>query len=76
MKLSLKVSKTTDMIFDNFSINLDVIVRIHNKQISRVGKNTFFGVLIDEKLTWKDQINNVNINLSGISRTIYSTNMS
>ena len=42
-------------------------IQIHNDQITRVSKTKLLGVLIDENLTWKDQINNVKTNLSRIT---------
>ena len=55
------------MIFGNRRINCDMDIQIHNDQITRVSKTKLFGVWIDEKLTWKDQINNVKTNLSRLT---------
>ena len=70
-KLSLNVSKTNYMVFGSRRINQDLDRQIHNDQITRVSKTKFLGVLIDEKLTWKDQINNVKTNLSRITGVMY-----
>ena len=71
-KLSLHVSKTNYMVFGNRRINCDLDIQIHiHIQITRVSKIKFLGVLIDEKLTWKDQINNVKTNLSRITGVMY-----
>ena len=69
-KLSLNASKTND-IFGDRRINCHLDIHIHNDLITRVSKTTFLGILIDKKLTWKDQINNVMTNLSRVARVVY-----
>ena len=69
--MSLNVSKTNYMVFGNRRINCDLDIQIHDDQITRVSKTKFLGVLIDEKLTWKDKINNVKTNLSRITGVMY-----
>ena len=60
------------MVFSNRRINCDLDIQIHiHIQITRVSKTKFLGVLSDEKLTWKDQINNVKTNLSRITEVMY-----
>ena len=66
------------MIFGNRRINSDLDTQFHSgnpaincDQIIRVIKIKFRGVLINEKLTWKDQINNVKTNMSRITRVMY-----
>ena len=50
------------MIFGSRRINFDIDVRICNNQITRVSK--IKSLEIDDKLTWKDQINNVLLYIS------------
>ncbi|KAK2178419.1 hypothetical protein NP493_545g01103 [Ridgeia piscesae] len=59
------------MIFGNRRIYFDIDVRIRHNQITRVSKTKFIGVLLDEKLTWKDQINNADTKLSRINGVLY-----
>ena len=59
------------MISGNRRINFDINVRILNNQIAGISKTKFLGILIDEILTWNDQINNVNTHLSRISGAMY-----
>ena len=61
------------MVFGNHRINYDLDIHIHNHQITRVSKSKFLGVLINKKLTWKDQINNVKTNLSRITGVMYKS---
>ena len=70
-KLSLNVSKTNYMVFGNRRINCDLDIQIHNHQMSRVSKTKFLGVVTHQKLTWKEQINNVKTNLSRITGVVY-----
>ena len=51
-KLSLNVSKTSYMLFGNLNAQFDIV--INGISINRVHVAKFLGVLIDEKLNWKD----------------------
>ena len=56
-KLSLNIKKTQFMLFSGFkktkpSINL----KIEGESISETVKSKFLGVIIDNKLSWKDHI--------------------
>ena len=53
-KLSLNASKTNFMIFSNCTIRENIKIRINNYVIDRVHVTKFLGVLIDEKLNWKN----------------------
>ena len=56
-RLSLNVSKTNYMVFSSkFIAAQDIFVHIDNKKIERVHKTKFLGVIVDEKLNWKEQI--------------------
>jgi hypothetical protein len=58
-KLSLNVSKTHSMIFSNNRniVNRNNDICIEGVCIETVSKTKFLGVLIDNKLSWKDHIN-------------------
>ena len=58
-KLSLNIAKTNYMIFSNKKPISNVSVRINNVEIDRVNCTKFLGVLIDNRLTWKEQISKV-----------------
>ena len=55
-RLSLNISKTNYMIFDNRRITADICIRINKEEINRVNSTTFLGVVIDDKLNWKSHI--------------------
>jgi hypothetical protein len=66
-KLSLNLKKTKFIIFGNKKINEQAKLKINDVEIERVNENTFLGTIIDNKLNWKPQINNIK---SKISKTI------
>ena len=63
-KLSLNVSKTNFMVFSNTRKVENVEITINNTAITRVNSTKFLGVIIDEKLNWKEQIKSVRAKLS------------
>ena len=62
-KLSLNLSKTNYMIFGS-GVNESVYLSIDGVNIERVTVTKFLGVQVDEKLSWKEQINSVYRNVS------------
>lgn len=74
-KLSLNVAKTNYMVFGNKK-SKDSRICINEKQINEVYVTTFLGVQIDNKLTWKDQINKVNTKLSKCIAILYKASSS
>ena len=56
-KLSLNVKKTHYMVFSNKRIPAKIDLMIDNERIGETCKTKFLGVIIDNKLTWKDHIN-------------------
>lgn len=59
-KLSLNVKKTHVILFTKKSIKTNDVVlniMIGNEKVEMVTKTTFLGVIVDEKLTWRDHIN-------------------
>ena len=63
-KLSLNVSKTNYMLFSNSKLPQKLDISIKNHCIDKVDVTMFLGVLIDEKLNWKQHINVVRSKLS------------
>ena len=57
-KLSLNVLKTNYMLFGN-SKGQSSELTINGNVIEKVHKTKFLGVIIDDKLKWNDQINQV-----------------
>ena len=70
-RLSLNITKTNFMIFSNSINTIDLKVEICNTSIDRVSVTKFLGVLIDDKLTWKKQIDHVN---SKVSKSMFLLN--
>ena len=58
-RLSLNISKTSYMIFGPFSQTSDLGLSVNGVTIERVTNFKFLGVMIDSKLNFKYQINNV-----------------
>ena len=59
------------MIFSNKQVDLDIGVKINDVSIKRVECTKFLGVLIDNKLTWKEHIINVKGKLSKSLAILY-----
>ena len=57
-KLTLNISKTNFMLFTNHNVQSpsDIKICIKGQNIERVKVTKFLGVLIDEKLSWKEHI--------------------
>ena len=55
-KLSLNINKSNYMLFTNKHILMDMNVRIENQYIERVKSTKFLGIMIDDRLSWKDHI--------------------
>jgi hypothetical protein len=55
-KLTLNVDKTQCMLFTSKHYNRALDLKIENSHIVQVKKAKFLGVIIDEKLKWKDHI--------------------
>ena len=53
-RLSVNVSKTNYMIFGNRRITADICVKINKDKISRENSTKCLGVVIDDKLNWKN----------------------
>lgn len=64
-KLSLNLNKTKIMLFGNSRVNTQM--KIDGVEMERVHEIKFLGVTIDDKISWKSQIKNVQ---SKVSRSI------
>ena len=58
-KLSLNTDKTSFMIFSNTTTQNSPSVRIRNTIIEQCHKQKFLGVIIDDKLNYKEHINSI-----------------
>ena len=65
-KLSLNVSKSSLLLFNirNKNNNVKLNVNINDIKIKQVTNLKFLGIIIDDKLDWKSQINYVSTKLS------------
>ena len=63
-KLSLNVDNTNFILFGNRKNIDNVCISMNNSIITRVRATKFLGVIIGEKLTWKDHISLVRSKLS------------
>ena len=63
-KLSLNLSKTNFMLFTNSRRDQNISISINNCEIDMVYKTKFLGVMIDNKLKWKDHVAMVKFKLS------------
>ena len=59
-RLSLNVTKTNYMFFGNRKLIVHISVKINKETINRVNVTKFLGVMIDDKLNWKNHICLVN----------------
>lgn len=84
-KLSLNVNKTNYIKFTNNlnEPNIDQLkIKINNEEITQVQNTKFLGVIIDDKLTWKEHISKlgnkisaINYNLRLAKNTLNKTNL-
>ena len=58
-KLSLNVKKTKFMIFGNRKKDENIVLTIQGVKIEKVTEFRFLGVILDDKLSWKPQIEHV-----------------
>ena len=61
------------MIFGNRRITADICVRIYKEKINRVNYTKYLGVVIDDKLNWKNHILPIRSKLSKCCAITYST---
>ena len=71
-RLSLNVTKTNYMIFGNRKLTGDISVKINKEIINRVNATKCLGVMIDDKLKWKNHILSVRSKLSELCYYVQS----
>lgn len=72
-KLTLNTNKTKYMIFSQRHINSNIDnfkLFIHSQQLNRVSNFKYLGLLINENLSWAQQVNSICRKLAGISGAI------
>ena len=71
-KLNLNITKTNYIIFQNRSIMINLPpVLLEGRTLERVQYTKFLGVLVDENINWKSQINSVVTKLSRMCGILY-----
>ena len=65
-KLSLNLGKTNYMLFRSRPPDLELHLKINNAEIPKVTATKFLGIIIDDRLNWKPQIQSVKSKLSSI----------
>ena len=65
-KLSLNLGKTNYMLFRSRPHDLELHLKINNAEIPKVIATKFLGIIIDDRLNWKPQIQSVKSKLSSI----------
>ena len=74
-KLSLNVEKTNFIEFMNHKVKDEFIIKIGDKMIQRVFKTKFLGVIIDDKLNWKEHIKYISAKLSKTTAILFKSKM-
>ena len=70
-KLSLNLGKTNDMLFRSRPPDLELHLNINNAEIPKVTATKFLGIIIDDRLNGKPQIQSVKSKLSRIMSVTY-----
>ena len=70
-KLSLNLGKTNYMLFRSRPPDLELHLTINNAEIPKVTATKFLGIIIDDRLNWKPQIQSVKSKLSSILSVMY-----
>ena len=55
-RLSVNVTKTNYMMFGNFKLNNSISIKINKEALDKVEVTTCLGILISDKLMWKNHI--------------------
>ena len=63
------------MMFGNRQLNTSISIKINKEALDRVEVTTFLGILIDDKLTWKNPISLVKSKLSKCYAIMYRANI-
>ncbi len=70
-KLMLNTSKTHFMLSHSLNQTNDIEIKINNNKINEVKDTKFLGIILDNKLNWQPQCNEIKIKISKISGLIY-----
>ena len=71
-RLSLNVKKTNYILFSNKNVKkFKGQIKIDSTEVDRVENTKLLGIIIDEKLNWKDQILHIEIKVSRGIRLMY-----
>ena len=73
-KISLNISKTNDMLIDNYinaSTNKHFEIKLQQNVLNRVRNVKYLGMLIDDGLNWEPHIKQLSLQLSKSSAVIY-----
>ena len=62
--LSLNINKTNYMLFGNYCKKTNIDIKVDNSILDRVYVTKFLGILIDDKLNWKEHIDMIKSKLS------------
>lgn len=63
-KLSINLEKTKYMLFGNKKCNTDARISLDGVMLERVSEIKFLGVMLDEHISWKPQIQHVKLKLA------------
>ena len=74
-KLTLNVDKTQCMLFTRKKCNTKLSIKIENSFLTQVTKTKFLGIIIDEKLNWKDHILYISNKISKATGVIIKARM-
>ena len=70
-KLSLNVNKTQYMVFTRKLNEIEnIVLRVEGQTIERVTQTKFLGVIIDEKLTWRNHVNYMSTKIANSIRIL------
>ena len=70
-RLSINVTKTNCMMFGNRKLNTSIFIKINIQALDRVEVTKCLGILIDDKLMWKNHVSLVKSNLSRCCAMMY-----
>ena len=74
-KLSLNLTKTNYILFRNRPPDEELKLIINNTELPRVTVVTFMGIIIDEKLNWKTQIQSVKSKLASVLSVMHKASV-
>ena len=72
-QLSLNLGRTNYMLFRSRPPDLELHLKINNAEIPKVTATKLFGIIIDDRLNWKPQIQSLKSKFSSILSIMYKT---